>query len=100
MEASAIALLALTLLLGTPSLSLLGGLGSALTLGLSNAGVLLLLLVLPLCIPVLIFGAGAVGALDAGVGAAGHISLLSAILLLCIVGCPFATGAALRISTS
>ena len=52
----------MTLLLGTPILSLLGGLGAALTLGLRSGAVLLILLILPLCIPALIFGAGAVSA--------------------------------------
>lgn len=94
----AIATLALGLLLGTPVLSLLGGLGAALTLGLGNSGVLLLLLVLPLCIPVLIFGAGAVVAWDAGLSAQGHLSLLAALLLLGGLGAPPATAAALKIS--
>ena len=93
-----IAILSLGLLLGTPILSLLGGIGAALTLGLRNGGVLVLLLVLPLCIPVLIFGAGAVTAVEAGLSAQGHLSLLAALLLLCLLGAPLATAAALRIS--
>ena len=92
--------LTLTLLLGTPVLSLLGSVGAALTLGLRNGGPLLLLLVLPLCIPVLIFGAGAVSAVDSGVSASGHLSLLGAVLLLTLVGAPPAAAAALRISMS
>lgn len=95
---ASIAVLALGLLLGTPVLSLLGGIGAALTLGLRNGGVLLLLLVLPLCIPVLIFGAGAVAAVDAGLSAQGHLSLLAALLLLALLGAPPATAAALKIS--
>jgi len=79
-------------------LSLLGGMGAALTLGLRNGAVLILLLVLPLCIPVLIFGAGAVGAVDAGLGSDGHFYLLGALLLLTLLGAPLATAAALRIS--
>jgi heme exporter protein B len=100
MEADAIGLLALTLLLGTPVLSLLGGVGAALTLGLRSGGVLILLLVLPLCIPVLIFGAGAVSALDAGLSPSGHLSVLAALLLVAGLGAPLATAAALRISIS
>lgn len=94
----AIGLLALGLLLGTPILSMLGGMGAALTLGLRNAAVLILLIVLPLCIPVLIFGAGAVSAFDAGLAPDGHFYLLGALLLLSALGAPLATAAALRIS--
>lgn len=94
----AIGLLLLGLLLGTPVLSLLGGMGAALTLGLRNAAVLILLIVLPLCIPVLIFGAGAVSAFDAGLASDGHFYLLGALLLLSALGAPLATAAALRIS--
>jgi heme exporter protein B len=100
MSLPAIATLVFSLVLGTPILSLLGGVGAALTLGLRSAGVLLLLLVLPLCIPALIFGAGAVSAVDAGMSARGHLSLLGALLLLTILGAPVATAAALRISTA
>ena len=94
----AIGLLALGLLLGTPILCMLGGMGAALTLGLRNAAVLILLIVLPLCIPVLIFGAGAVSAYDAGLAPNGHFYLLGALLLLSALGAPLATAAALRIS--
>ncbi len=95
------AILALTagLVLGTPILSLMGGLGAALTLGLRSGAVLLILLILPLCIPALIFGAGAVGAVESGVSAEGHYSLLGAILAASLVFVPWATAAALRIST-
>jgi heme exporter protein B len=91
-------LMAFGLLLGTPTLSLMGGVGAALTLGLRNSSVLILLIVLPLCIPVLIFGAGAVTAADSGLSPSGHFSLLGALLLLTGLGAPVATGAALRIS--
>jgi heme exporter protein B len=94
----AIGLMALGLLLGTPTLSLLGGMGAALTLGLRNAAVLILLIVLPLCIPVLIFGAGAVSAAESGLAPDGHFYLLGALLLLSCLGAPVATAAALRIS--
>ena len=96
----AVGTLVLSLLLGTPVLSLLGGVGAALTLGLRSGGVLLLLLVLPLCIPVLIFGAGAVSAVDAGLSPQGHLSVLTALLLVTALGAPLATAAALRISVS
>lgn len=79
-------------------LSFLGGLGAALTLGLRNGVVLVFVVVLPLCIPVLIFGAGAVSALEVGISPAGHIYLLGALLLFTLAGVPFATAAALRIS--
>ncbi|WP_456374774.1 heme exporter protein CcmB [Thiolapillus sp.] len=88
----------ITLLLGTPALSLIGAIGAALTLGLRGGGVLVSLLVLPLYIPVLIFGAGAVEAEVSGLGGAGHLSMLGAILLLSILAAPLATAAALRIS--
>ena len=87
-----------SLALGTPILSLLGGLGAALTLGLRSGGVLLILLILPLAIPALIFGAGAVSAVEAGVSAAGHFSLLGALLIATALGAPVATAFALRIS--
>jgi len=88
----------LTLLIGTPALSLIGAIGAALTLGLRGGGVLVSLLVLPLYIPVLIFGAGAVEAEASGLGGAGHLSMLGAILLLSALAAPLATAAALRIS--
>jgi len=98
LSTEAIGVMMLTLLLGTPSLSLIGAIGAALTLGLRGGGVLVSLLVLPLYIPVLIFGAGAVEATVSGLGGAGHISMLGAILLLSMVMAPLATVAALRIS--
>lgn len=99
MRGEAIAALTFGLLLGTPILSLLGGVGAALTLGLRSGGVLLILLILPLCIPALIFGAGAVGAVESGVSAQGHYSLLGALLIVTLLLAPWATAAALRIST-
>jgi heme exporter protein B len=94
----ALGTLVLSLLLGTPVLSLLGGLGAALTLGLRSGGMLLILIVLPLATPALIFGAGAVGAVDAGMQPGGHLSLLGALLIATAMGAPVATAAALRIS--
>lgn len=100
MAPEAIRVLMLTLLLGTPVLSLLGNVGAALTLGLRSGGVLILLLVLPLCIPVLIFGTGAVSALDGGLSSSGHLSVLGALFLVSALGAPFAAAAALRISVA
>ena len=99
MSGQAILALVAGLLLGTPILSLLGGLGAALTLGLRSAGVLLILLIVPLCIPALIFGAGAVSAVEAGLEAQAHYSLLGALLIFTAMAAPWATAAALRIAT-
>jgi len=98
MQADAIATLALTLLLGTPILSLLGAVGAALTLGLRSGAALVFLLVLPLTVPALIFGTGAVVAVDSGLSARAHLSLLGALLIATALGAPLATAAALRIS--
>jgi heme exporter protein B len=98
MRADAIGWLALTLLLGTPILSLLGAVGAALTLGLRSGAALVFLLVLPLTIPALIFGTGAVGAVDSGLSPQAHLSLLGALLIMTLLGAPLATAAALRIS--
>ena len=97
-DGEALAALAVALLIGTPILSLLGAIGAALTLGLRGGGSLLALLVLPLCVPVLIFGAGTVDAVHAGLGAAANMSLLGAGLLVAIVGAPLAASAAVRIA--
>ena len=94
----ALGVLMLSLLLGTPTLSLIGSIGASLTLGVRGAGVLLSLLILPLYIPVLIFGAGAVEAHASGLGAGGHLSLLAALLVLSLFFAPLATTAALKIS--
>lgn len=99
LSAEALGVLMFSLLLGTPALSLIGAIGAALTLGLRGGGVLLSLLVLPLYIPVLIFGAGAVEASTSGLGAQSHLALLGAILVLSLMLTPFAAAAALRISS-
>ena len=99
MQGAAIVALVAGLLLGTPVLSLLGGLGAALTLGLRGGAALLVLLIVPLCIPALIFAAGAVAAIDSGVSARGHFSLLGALLIVAALVAPPATAAALRIAT-
>lgn len=98
LDARALVILTLSLLLGTPTLSLIGGIGAALTLGVRGAGVLLSLLMLPLYIPVLIFGAGAVEADAAGLGIGGHFSLMAALLVLSVFFAPMAITTALRIS--
>jgi heme exporter protein B len=95
---ASIGVLSLALLIGTPLLSLIGAIGAALTVGVRGAGVLLSLLVLPLCIPVLIFGAGAVDAAAAGMPVGGHFSLLGAMLSLALFLSPWAASTALRIS--
>ena len=98
MDAAELGILAAALLLGTPILSLLGAIGAALTLGARGGGSLLALLVLPLYVPVLIFGAGAVDAVRAGLSAGPQLSLLAAGLLLALVAAPFAVAAAVRIA--
>ncbi len=98
LDADSLGVLVLALLLGTPVLSLIGSIGAALTLGVRGGGVLLSLLVLPLYVPTLIFGAGAVQAHDAGLGTAGHFSLLAAMLVLALFFAPWAATAALRIA--
>lgn len=94
----AIATLVISLAIGTPVLSLLGGVGAALTLGLRGGGTLLTLLILPLYVPALIFGAGAVDGVLAGMGAEAQLSLLGAFMGLCLLLAPWVTGAALRVS--
>lgn len=94
----ALSVLTLSLLIGTPILSLIGAIGAALTLGVRGGGVLVSLLVLPLYIPILIFGAGAVEASAAGLGYDAHFSLLGAFLLVSLVFAPWAAAASLRIS--
>jgi len=98
MSGEALQVMIISLLLGTPTLSLLGAIGAALTLGLRSGGVLVALLVLPLYIPVLIFGAGAVEATASGLGGEAHLSMLGAVLLAALVTAPIATSAALRVS--
>jgi heme exporter protein B len=99
LDASLYGSLALSLLLGTPVLSLIGAIGAALTLGLRGGGVLLALLVLPLYVPVLIMGAGAVEMAAAGMGGQGQLLLLAAMLVVSAVFAPWAIAAALRISS-
>ncbi len=90
--------LAISLLLGTPVLSLLGSIGASLTLGLRGGSVLLTLLVVPLYVPVLIFGAGAVDAAVTGSTAESHLSLLGAMLVISLFFAPWVSAVALRIA--
>ena len=90
--------LAISLLMGTLALSLIGSIGAALTLGIRGSGVLIAILVLPLYIPVLVFGAGAVNAVSIGMSPNGALSLLGAVSAMALVFAPLASAAALRIA--
>lgn len=90
--------LLLSMLLGTVSLSLVGGIGAALTVGLRKGGLLLSLLILPLYVPVLVFGSAAVDAAAAGLPWGGEITVLGGFALLAVTLSPLAVGAALRIN--
>ena len=94
LDGAAISVLVAALILGTPTLSLVGAVGGALTLGARGGGALLPLMVLPLYIPVLIFGAGATSAIDPSA----HLMLLGGIFALSLCLAPWATAAALRIA--
>ena len=98
LSADALLTMTLALLIGTPILSLVGGIGAALTLGVRGGGVLLSLLVLPLFVPVLVFGAGAVEAQVSGLGAEAHLSIWMAMLLPAVFFSPWACAAAVRIA--
>jgi len=98
LPADTIAVLVGSLAIGTPLLSLVGAIGAALTLGVRGGGMLMALLVLPLYVPALVFGAGAVEAGAAGTGAEPHLSLLGACLALAVFFAPWAITAALRLA--
>jgi len=100
LEFETIKILMLTLLLGTPVLSLIGAIGAALTVGLKSGGVLISLLILPLYIPILIFGTGTVQAASNMLPIDGYIALMGAIFALSLTLSPIAAAAALRISLS
>lgn len=95
-QANAVAML--SLLLGTPTVCFIGSIGMCLTLGLRNGGVLLTLLILPLFIPVLIFGSSAVQAASIGIDYSGQLAILGALLILSIIFAPYAGAAAMKIS--
>ncbi|AVM75376.1 heme exporter protein CcmB [Magnetospirillum gryphiswaldense] len=96
MNADGFAILMLTMLIGTPVLSLIGAIGAALVLGARRGGVLVSLLILPLYVPVLIFGVGAIDAAVQGLSAEPHLLILGALLAACLPLAPWATAAALR----
>src|SRR6266481_8602379 len=96
LEPAGIPILLVSLLLGTPALSLIGSVAAALTLGARRQGALLSLIVLPLYIPPLVFGAGAVEANAAGAGGRAHLLILAALSLAALPLCPWASAAALR----
>ncbi len=98
LPAEQLGILVISLLLGSPVLSLIGAVGAALTLGLRGGGVLVSLLVLPLYTPVLIFGAGAVSARAHGLDPEAHLSLLAAFLVLAAAFAPWAAATGLRVS--
>jgi heme exporter protein B len=98
MDGEGFATLIVAMLLGTPVLSLLGAIGAALTVGLRRGGVLISLLVLPLFIPVLIFGVGAVDAAVYGLTAKPHLMMLGGLLVASLPLAPWAAAAALRLS--
>jgi heme exporter protein B len=98
LPAGALGVLLASLLIGTPVLSLLGAAGAALTLGVRGGGALLGLLVLPLFVPVLVFGAGAVTATLIGINPSAHLSLLGAFLAVSSLIGPWAACAALRVA--
>ena len=98
MPAQAVGVLMLCLVLGTPALSLLGAVGAALTVGLRKGGVLLALLVLPLYLPVLVFGVGAVTDRMAGMPVSAQIYWLAGFTMLALTLSPFAVAAAVKIS--
>nr|WP_189613738.1 heme exporter protein CcmB [Saccharospirillum salsuginis] len=98
LPAGAVPLLMLTLALGTLTLSLIGGVGAALTVGLRKGGLLLTVLIMPMFVPVIIFGTAAVQAAGDGLPWAGQLALLAAMALGALVLTPLATVAALRIA--
>jgi len=100
MEMNTYFALFLTLLIGTPILSLLGAIGVALTVGLRKGGILLSLIMLPLSIPILIFSTLAIDTASNGQSYLGFLALLGAMLVTAITLAPFAIAAALRVSLS
>ncbi len=96
MDPASLVVLLAAMALGTPSLSLIGAIGAALTLGARRGGVLIPLLVLPLYVPVLIFGVSAIDADLAGLSSKPHLLLLGALLALALPLAPLASAAALR----
>ena len=100
LDTQQIPILMLTLLMGTPVISLIGGIGAALTVSLRSGGILISLLVLPLTMPVLIFGAGTVQSSMDGLPIVGHLAIMGMMLALALTLAPFAIAEALKISVS
>ncbi len=100
LPAEAVSVLIYSLLLGTPVLSLVGAIGVSLTVAVNRGGVLLSLIILPLYIPILIFGANAVDAASVGMSVTGQLLFLGAVLALALSLPPLATSVALRITAS
>jgi heme exporter protein B len=98
LDAGTLFTLTLALLLGTPVLSLVGAVGAALTLGVRGGGAVLALLVLPLYVPTLVFGASAVDSHAAGLGSMAQLSILGAMLAVAAFFAPWAATAALRVA--
>ena len=96
LDPATIPILLVSLLLGTPALSLIGSVAAALTLGARRQGVVLSILVLPLYVPPLVFGAGSVEVSAAGVGVRAYLLILGALTLAALAFCPWASAAALR----
>jgi len=100
LDEDAYGILLLTILLGTPVLSLIGSIGVALTIGLRKGGIILSLLVLPLYVPVLIFSSSAIDVVSSGLPATAQLSMMMAFLFLSLSLSPVATAAALKMSMS
>lgn len=96
MNMDTLGVMLLSLLLGTPALSLIGAIGAALVLGSRRGGVLISLLILPLYIPILIFGVGAIDAVAGGFDGDSHLLVLAGLLIAALPLCPWAGAAALR----
>lgn len=100
LEEASYSALMITLLVGTPILSLLGAIGVALTVGIKKGGVLLSLLILPLYIPLLIFATSAIDTAAMGLPYGGQLATIGAMLAAALTLCPFAVSAALKVSTN
>jgi heme exporter protein B len=98
LDSASIGVLMLTLLLATPSLSLIGAIGASLIVGIKNSGMLLSLLILPLYIPILIFASSAVSQAQFDLSISAQLYFLASILILSLMGSPFASALALKTS--
>ena len=98
LDGNGISVLMITLLLATPSLSLIGAIGASLIVGIKNSGMLLSLLILPLYIPILIFASSAVSQAQFGLEITGQLYFLGAILVVSLMAAPFVSALALKIS--